>query len=84
MAKAALRVEAADDFGVEVSDGAWISFEPWSTYVPNFLVLCSTVAPVILQSGAVHVSSTQSASVQLAIDFGQNMSFAVERKATFC
>ncbi len=47
-------------------------------------MLCSTVAPVILQSGEVHVSATQSASVQLANGFGQNMRFIVERKATFC
>jgi hypothetical protein len=42
------------------------------------------VAPVILQSGAVHVSATQSASTQSAIGLGQNMRFMVERKATFC
>ncbi len=65
---------------VVVPPEPFTSSEPWSTYVPNFLVLCSTVEPVILQSGAVHASSTQSVSVQLAIDgFSQNMSFGVAR-----
>lgn len=61
------------------------SLEPWRTYVPNFFVLCSTTVPVIVQSGAVHVSATQSASaVQLAIGFEQNMRLIVERKDIFC
>ena len=42
-------------------------------------MVCSTVAPVILHSGAVHASATQSGSVQLTNGFGQNMRFFVER-----
>ena len=85
--KATLRVEAADDLVSDVpspppsSAMTTYSLEPWRTYVPNFVVLCSTTAPVILQSGASHVSATQSASeVQLAIGFEQNMRLIVERE----
>ena len=84
MEKAALRVEAAD-LEEESSDAASIGaypLEPWSTYVPNLVVVCSTVAPVILQSGAVQASATQSSSVQLEI-FGQNMS-CIARTYIFC
>ena len=82
-----LRVDAADDWEEELLSLSTMTtnpLEPWSTYVPNLVVLCSTVAPVILQPGAVHASSTQSASEQLAIGFGQNMRFIVERKDIFC
>ncbi len=83
MEKATLRVEAAD-LEEEVSDVASITnpLEPWSTYVPNLVVVCSTVAPVILQPGAVQASATQSSSVQLEI-FGQNMS-CIARTYIFC
>lgn len=53
--------------------------EPWSTYVPNLVVLCSTVAPVIL----LPETATQSASVQLAIDFAQYMSSIAARIVIF-
>jgi hypothetical protein len=93
--KATLRVEAADDLVSDVpsppplpppsSAMTTYSLEPWRTYVPNFVVLCSTTAPVIVQSGAAHVSATQSASaVQLAIGFEQNMRLIVEREDIFC
>jgi hypothetical protein len=91
--KATLRVEAADDLVSDVpsppslpppsSATTTYSLEPRRTYVPNFFVLCSTTAPVIVQSGAAHVSATQSASAQLAIGFGQNMRLIVEREDIF-
>ena len=85
MDKATLRVEAADDLvSLVVSPSTTYPLEPWRTYVPTLPMLWSTVAPVILQSGAVHVSATQSASTQSAYGFGQNMRFIVERKANFC
>jgi hypothetical protein len=90
--KATLRVEAADDLVSDVPSpppppppSTTYSLEPWRTYVPNFFVLYSTTAPVIVQSGAAHVSATQSASaVQLAIGFEQNMRLIVEREDIFC
>jgi hypothetical protein len=65
--------------GVAVTPVEVYPSEPWSTYVPNLVVLCSTVAPVILLPD----TATQSASVQFETGFAQYISCISERTVIF-